>query len=141
MFEMIRDIPSTLEIPESLSQLERFDDDSLLLLVISDFGVASKRKVLSQWMSVEAVVGHDTSKIGVSREKDTEQIPDFALVPVGAIVETRDRGNRRRFIGIGLDSDTCVVSHTEHVVDHLESLVTAWVVDCGNVRHLSLIHI
>lgn len=62
-------------------------------------------------------------------KEDTEQIVNFALVPIGSVIETCDGGNRGRLIGVGLDSNAGVVTDGQHVVDDLESLVSRRVVD------------
>lgn len=117
--------PSTLKVPERLGKLERLDNNSLLLLVVSDLGVAGKREVLSQRVAVETVIGHDSPQIGVAAEEDTEQIPDFTLVPVGAIVERGDRRDGSGLVSVGLDADARVVAYREHVVDDLEALAAS----------------
>lgn len=83
---------TALKVPEGLCELEGFDNNALLLFVVSELGVSSKREVLPQWVAVEAVVGHDASEIGVADEEDTEHVVDLTLVPVGAVVEACDGG-------------------------------------------------
>jgi hypothetical protein len=127
---------TTLEVSESLGQLKRLNNNTLLLLVVTNLGVTSKREVLAERVAVETVVGHDAAKIGVSNEEDTEQIVDLTLVPVGTIVETAERRNRGGLVGVGLDTNASVVADREHVVDDLETLVTSRVVDSGDVADL-----
>lgn len=74
----------------------------------------------------------------MSDEEDAKKIIDFALVPVGAIIEIAQTGHWSRLIGICLDSDARVVADTEHVVHDLESLVLGGVIDSSNVRDLSV---
>ena len=83
---------TALKVPEGLCELERLDNNALLLFVVSQLSVPSQGEVLPQWVAVEAVVGHDASEIRVADEKDTEHVVDFTLVPVGAVVETCDGG-------------------------------------------------
>lgn len=128
-------IPSTFKVSEGLTQLERLDNNPLLLLVISDLGVSGQREILPQWVTIEAVIGHDASQIGVVGEEDTKQIPDFALIPVGTVVKAGDGWNGGGLVGVGLDTDTRVVADGQHVVDNLEALVAGGVVDSGNVAH------
>lgn len=127
---------TTLKVPEGLGQLKRLNHNALLLLIISDLGVTGQREVLPQWVSVEAVVGHDTPQIGVTDEEDTEHVVNLTLVPVGAVVEGCDGGYGRGLVGVGLDADTRVVADGEHVVDDLEALVAGRVVDSGDVADL-----
>ena len=81
---------AALKVPEGLCELKGLDDNALLLFVISELGVSSQGEVLPQWVAVEAVVGHDTSEIGVADEEDAEHVVDLTLVPVGAVVEACD---------------------------------------------------
>ena len=127
---------STLEVPEGLCQLKRLDHNALLLFVVSDFGVAGQGEVLSQWVAVEAVVGHDAPQIGVVDEEDTEHVVNLTLVPVGTVVKACDGGYGRGLVGVGLDADARVVADGEHVVDDLETLVAGRVVDSGDVADL-----
>ena len=81
---------TTFKVTEGLSQLEGLNNNTLLLLVVTDLGVTSKREVLAERVAVETVVGHDAAQIRVSNEEDTEQIVDLTLVPVGTVVQTAD---------------------------------------------------
>ena len=83
---------TTLKVPEGLCELERLDNNALLLFVVSQLSVPSQGEVLPQWVAVEAIVGHDASEIGVTDEEDTKHVVDFTLVPVGAVVEACDGG-------------------------------------------------
>jgi hypothetical protein len=127
---------TTLKVPEGLRQLKRLNHNALLLFVESELGVAGQGEVLPQWVSVEAVVGHDAPQIGVADEEDTEHVVDLTLVPVGTVVEACDGGYGRGLVGVGLDADARVVADGEHVVDDLEALVAGRVVDSGDVADL-----
>lgn len=127
---------TTLKVTECLSQLKRLNNDALLLLVITNLGVTSKREVLAERVAVETVVGHDATKVGMSNEEDTEQVVDLALVPVGTVVQTANRGHGGGLVGVGLDADASVVANGKHVVDNLEALVAGRVVDSGDVADL-----
>jgi len=83
---------TALKVPEGLCELKRLNNNALLLFVVSELGVSSQGEVLPQWVTVEAVVGHDASEIGVTNEEDTEHVVDLTLVPVGAVVEACDGG-------------------------------------------------
>lgn len=124
---------TTLEVSESLGQLKRLNNNALLLLVVTDLSVTSKREVLAERVAVETVISHNATKIGVSNEEDTKQIVNLTLVPVGTIVETTERRDRGGLVGVGLDTDTGVVADGKHVVDDLETLVTSRVVDSSDV--------
>jgi hypothetical protein len=127
---------TTFKVTEGLGQLERLNDNALLLLVVTDLGVTSKREVLAERVAVETVIGHDATEIGVSNEEDTEQVVDLTLVPVGTVVETAKRRNGSGLVGVGLDADTGVVADGEHVVDDLETLVAGGVIDGCDVADL-----
>jgi hypothetical protein len=127
---------TTLKVPEGLRQLKRFDNNALFLFVESELGVAGQGEVLPQWVSVEAVVGHDAPQIGVTDEEDTEHVVNLTLVPVGTVVEACDGGYGRGLVGVGLDANARVVTDGEHVVDDLEALVAGRVVDGGDVADL-----
>lgn len=90
-------------------------------------------------MAVETIVGHNAAQVGVANEKDTEQIVDFAFVPVGAIVEVTQRWNGGGLVSVGLDPQARVVADGEHVVDNLETLVLSGVVDGGDVGNLGVL--
>ena len=119
-----------------MSQFERLNNNTLLLLVVTDLSVTSKREVLAKRVAVETVVGHDATKIGVSDEEDSEQVVDLTLVPVGTIVKTANRRDGGGLVGVGLDTDTGVVTDREHVVNDLEALVAGRIIDSGDVADL-----
>ena len=81
------------EVSEGLGQLKRLVDHSSLLLVPSDLGVSGEREVLSQRMALKAVVGHDSSQIGVALEEDSVHVVGLSLEPVGALVQAGDTGD------------------------------------------------
>lgn len=87
-------------------------------------------------MALEAVVRHDAAQIRVADEKDTKQIVNLALVPVGAVVEPDEAGYRRCLVGVRLDADPGVVPDAEQVVDDLEALVPRGEVDGRDVAEL-----
>lgn len=127
---------TSFEVSEGLRKLQRLHDNPLLLLVVSDFGVPSQGEILPQWVPIEAVISHDPSQIWMVDEEDAEQIVHLALVPVGAVVKRREAGHRRGFVRVRLDADARVVTHGQHVVDDLKSLVAGRVVDGSDVRYL-----
>jgi len=127
---------TTFKVTEGLSQLKRLDNNTLLLLVVTDLGVTSEREVLAERVAIETVVGHDAAEIGVSNKEDTEQVVDFTLVPVGTVVETANRRDGSGLVGVGLDADTGVVADGKHVVDNLEALVAGRVINSGDVADL-----
>lgn len=73
----------------------------------------------------------------MANEEDPEQVVDFPLVPIGTVEQGRNAGYWRCLVGVGLDSDSCIMSHAQQVVDNLESLVSGGEVDTGNRADLS----
>lgn len=130
---------STLEVSEGLGKFKGLDNNSLLLLIVSDLSVSSQWEILSQWMAVESVVGHDSSEIRVANKEDTEQVVNLSFIPVSSIVQAGDRWDWLGLIGVSLDAKTGVMADTEHVVDNLESLVAGWEVNGGNVGNLGVL--
>lgn len=120
---------AALKVAERLGQLERLSDDALLLLVEPDLGVTGQGEILAKGVALKAVVGHDTTEIGVADKEDSKKIVGLALVPVGSVKEASDAGHGRNLVGVGLDADSGVVANAEKVVDNLESLVARGVID------------
>lgn len=127
---------SAFKVAESLGQLERLNNDAFFLLVIADLCVTSKGKVFAQWMAIETVVSHDATQIRVANKEDTEEIVDLTLIPVGAIVEVRNGGDRCRFIGICFNAQASIVPHREQVVDDFKALIARWIINGSDVGHL-----
>lgn len=73
----------------------------------------------------------------MTSKEDAVEVIHFSLVPVGAIEQAGDAGNRGRLVGIGLDPNTGVVSDREQIVDDLESVLARGVVGCGDGANLS----
>lgn len=119
---------AALEVPERLGELEGLGNDALPLLIVAELGVASEGEVLAEGVALEAVVGHDAAEVRVVDEEDAEEVVDLALVPVGALVEGHDGGDRRGLVGVGLDTDAGVVADGEEIVDDLEALRAGGVV-------------
>jgi hypothetical protein len=127
------------EVPEGLSHFKRLYDNPLLLLVVSDLSVSSHGEVLSQWVPIKAVVGHDSPEVRVANKENTKQVVHLSLVPIGSVIEIAETGNRCRLIRIRLDPQARVVTDTEHVVDDLEALVLGGIVDGRDVRDLGIL--
>lgn len=130
---------STSEVPVCLGHLQRLHYDSFLLLVVSDLGVSRHGKVLSQRVAVEAVVCHYSPQVGVASEKDTEQIVDFALVPICTIVKAAKRWYGRGFISVRLYPYARVMSDGKKVVHDLEALVLRGIIYRGDVGYLRVL--
>lgn len=127
---------STLEISEGLCQLQRLHHNSLLFLIVSDFGVSCQREILSQRMPIKAVVGHNSSKIWVANKENPEHIIDFPLVPVRPVIQICNTWDRRCLVCVGLDADSGVVADAQEIVNDLKSLVSSREVNSGDIRNL-----
>jgi hypothetical protein len=102
---------TSLEVSECLRQFQWLYDNPLLLLVISDLGVAGEREVLSQWVTVESIIGHDSSQIRVIHKEYSEKIIDLTLVPVGTVIQAANGRDWGRLVGICLHPDAGVVAY------------------------------
>lgn len=85
-------------------------------------------------MAFETVIGQDTSQVRVTDEEDTVHVPDLTLVPVGRSEDGGGGRNGVDLIGVGFDTDTCVVLNREKVVDDLETLRAGRVVGTADVH-------
>lgn len=84
-------------------------------------------------MPIEAIISHDPPQIGVPHKENPKQVVYLPLIPVRPIIEPRDAGDRRSFIGVCLDPDSRVVSDAEEVVDDLKALILGGIVHCCDV--------
>lgn len=128
---------AALEVAEGLGKFQGLNDDALLLFIVAQLSVTGQGEVLAQWVTVEAIVGHDTAEIRVAGEEDTEHVVDFTLVPEGPLKQASHTRHGGGLVGVGLDANTGVVANTEKVVDHLEALVAGGEVDSSDVGDLS----
>lgn len=69
-------------------------------------------------------------------DENPKHVVNLTLVPVGAIEERGDAGNRRGLVGVGLNPDAGIVANAKEVVDNLEPLVAGREVDGGDVADL-----
>jgi len=138
-----------------LGELNRLDDDTLELVVVSDFDIAAQREVLALGMALKAIVGQDSSQVRVSCKEDAVHIPSLALKPVGSPASSkpyetkkkkaggvvipkqgRDRRDGQGLVGVSLDADARIVAMAEHVVDDLETVRARGVVNASDIDHL-----
>lgn len=127
---------ASLEVAIRLCELKRLSHNALLLLIVADLGVASHREILAKRVALEAIVGHDTAEIWVAGEEDAKQVVDLALVPIRAVVEGGQAGDGGCLVGIGLDTDSRVVTNAKQVVHDLESLIAGGEIYGGDVTDL-----
>jgi len=90
-------------------------------------------KVLSERVTLESVVGQNSSKIGVIAEEDAVHVPALALVPVGTFVERYDGFDGAKFVTVSLHPNPSGVIDRKKVVDHLEPVNPRWHITCGKI--------
>lgn len=127
---------TTLKVAERLCELQGFCDNTLLLLVVTDLGIPGEREILAQRMTLEAIVSHDTTKVGMAREEDAEHVVDLTLIPIGTVENANQARDRRGLVSVRLDSDAGIVTDAQQIVDDLESLVAGWEVDGRDIANL-----
>ena len=59
-------------------------------------------------MSLESVIGENSSQIRMVGEKDSVHVPDFSLVPVRSGKDGAGGLDGREFVGVGLDANARV---------------------------------
>ncbi len=122
-----------IEAAEFLFQLHRLIDDALLLFVVAQLDIAGERKILTQRMPLEAVIGEDAAQIGMIGKIDAVEIPGLALVPAGRAEKARDRRHRAGLVGHRLDADALIELHAQQVVDDVEPLGPFGIIDAADV--------
>jgi len=91
-------------------------------------------------VTLETIIGHDSSEIGVTGKEDTEKVVHLSFVPVGTIKKSGNTGDGRSLIGIGLNTDSRVVTDRKEVVDDFETVLARGVIrssDSANLGELS----
>jgi hypothetical protein len=78
--------------------------------------------ILAERVPLELVVAEDAAQIGVVAEPYAEQIVDLALVPVGRVVEPRDRVHFPTLGHREFDPDPVLPGDRAQEVGHLERL-------------------
>ena len=127
---------ATLKVPECLRELKRLNDNPLLLLVVPNLSVTGKREVLSQRVSVEAVIRHDSPEVRMPSEEHTKQVIDLTLEPHGTVIQASNARDGRGFIRVRLNPYSRVVAYAEQVVDNLKAVLTGGEVDSRDVGDL-----
>ena len=127
---------STLEVTESLGELKRLNDNTLLLLVVAQLSVTSQGEILAERVAIETVVGHDTAQIGVAAEENTKHVVNLTLVPQGTLEKASHTGNWSSLVGVGLDTNARVEANAEHVVNDLKTLVAGGEIDSSDIGNL-----
>src|SRR5262249_50846959 len=121
--DLVHPFPGREEVEgaEILLQFHRLIDDALLLLVVAHLDIAGERKILPQRMSLETLIGEETTQIGMTLEIDAVEVPGLALVPAGGAVNPRRGRHRILLVGHDLDADALVQLEAQEIVDDLEA--------------------
>ena len=127
---------STLKVTEGLGQLDGLDDNTFLLIIISDLDVASQGEIFPHGMTLESVIGQDTSQIGMSSEEDSVHVPSLTLEPVDRVEQSSEGGDGGDLVGVGLDADTAVEANRQAVVDNLETVGARRIIDSAHIHDL-----
>ena len=125
----------TLEIPKCLCQLQRFDHYSFLLFIISDLRVPCQWEVLPQRVSIEAIIRHDASQVWMTDKENAKQVVHLPLIPIGAVVQTRDARHWRCFTRIRFDPYPRIMPDAQEIINHFEALLSCRIVHCCDVCH------
>ena len=72
--------------------------------------VSGQREIFSERVSLEAVIGQDTSQVRMVSKKHTIHVPDFSFIPVSSLENFITRINWSQFICVAFDSDPGVVT-------------------------------
>ena len=116
-----------------LHQLNRLVDDPLQLVVVAELNEAGQWKVLAQRMTLKAVIGEDSAKVGVAGEQDAVKIECLALKPVGAREKTHKARYRVRLVGLDAHADAVIQPRAQQMVDHVEALLSVGIVGAANI--------
>src|SRR3954465_14721956 len=73
-----------IEIAEFLTKTHRLVDYAFFLVVVAHPHQRGEGKILSQRMTLEAVIGEDAPHVGMTGEQHAIEIVGLALEPVGA---------------------------------------------------------
>lgn len=95
--------------------------------------VARQWKVFPQGMTFKAIIGQDSSEVGMVGEVDSEHVENFAFVPIGTLENVANWIQRRQLVSISLDSDPRVEAKREQIVNHFKSVLPGRHVNTSNV--------
>ncbi len=76
-----------IEIAELLRQSHRLVNHALPLVVVADLDETGERKVFSERVALEAIVGEDAAEVGVANEANAVEVVSLTLEPVGAGID------------------------------------------------------
>ena len=91
-------------------------------------------KSLRMRMPLEPVIGEDSAQVGMAGEQDAVKVVGFPLEPVGGGKHRRQRRDRGRLVGHGLDPDSPIVFRRKQVDHHVEALRPRGVIDPAKVK-------
>src|SRR5436190_15226849 len=122
-----------LEFAEFLGEPHRLVDDPLLLVVVADLHEAGEWKVLAQRMAFETVIGQQPPQIGMAAKRDSIEIVDFPLEPIGAGKHADDRGHRGRVSNLELHAHARVLLGRKKMINDVEAPFALRPIDRGNI--------
>ena len=86
-------------------------------------------------MSLERLVGQESTQVGVTVESDTEEVPGLALEPICGLPDTIGRRHARIYlVERDLDPETLVGFKAGQMINDLESLFAVGIVDPADVE-------
>ena len=71
----------------------------------------------------------------MATEEHAEQVVNLSFIPIRAFIQRCDRGHRCCFVGVGLNSQSAIMSNTEHVINYLKSVILGWEVDSCDIGY------
>src|SRR5260370_18368445 len=123
-----------IEGTKFLRELERFVDKALLLIVVAQLDETGERKILTQWMAVEPVVGHQPAHVRMTGKEHAVEIVGFALEPVRARKYPDDRRNGCRLVAFHLHADGQVLLGRQGMINDVEAALAAGPFDRRDVN-------
>ena len=107
-----------VEATKLLHQLHRLVDHALQLIVVAKLDEAGERKVLTQGMTLEAVIGKQAPQIRVAGEQDPVKVVRLALEPIGGGKDADRAWHRRLLVGLHANAEPAVMPGTEQMIDN-----------------------
>ena len=132
---IVRALPwrQEIEFAEFLVEADRLVEHPLLLVVVANFDEAGEREILAQGMALEPVIRQQPAHVGMAGEDHAVEVVGLALEPVGAGKYVDDRRHLRGLVGYRAQADARVQRRRQQMIDHVEALFAAGIVDRGDV--------
>jgi len=124
------------EVAECLGELEGFINNAFALFIIAQLGVSGQREIFPQGVSLEAVIGENTTQIWVTTEEHPVHVPYLPLIPIRASEQASYTGDVVGLASIGLDPDPALGAGTQKMVHDLEALLALWKIDGSDLHQV-----